>query len=132
MNKKTWIAVLAVVLVAVLAVGMLLLYHGTRPEGVTGDKKITVKVVHKDKTEKIFTYETNAEYLGTVLSGAGLLQGDEGPYGLMIHTVDGEKADWNVDQSYWAVYQGEEYATVGIDQMVIRDGDAFSLVYTIG
>jgi hypothetical protein len=132
MNKKTWIAVLAVVLVAVLAVGMLLLYHYTRPEGVTGDKKITVKVVHKDKTEKVFTYETNEEYLGPVLSGAGLLQGDEGPYGLMIHTVDGEKADWNVDQSYWAVYQGEEYATVGIDQMVIRDGDTFSLVYTIG
>jgi hypothetical protein len=132
MKKKTWIAVLAVVLVAVLAVGMLLLYHYTRPEGVTGDKKITVKVVHKDKTEKVFTYETNEEYLGPVLSGAGLLQGDEGPYGLMIHTVDGEKADWNVDQSYWAVYQGEEYATVGIDQMVIRDGDTFSLVYTIG
>jgi hypothetical protein len=132
MNKKTWIAVLAVLLVAVLAVGMLLLYHYTRPEGVTGDKKITVKVVHKDKTEKVFTYETNEEYLGPVLSGAGLLQGDEGPYGLMIHTVDGEKADWNVDQSYWAVYQGEEYATVGIDQMVIRDGDTFSLVYTIG
>jgi hypothetical protein len=132
MNKKTWIAVLAVLLVAVLAVGMLLLYHYTRPEGVTGDKKITVKVVHKDKTEKVFTYETNEEYLGPVLSGAGLLQGDEGPYGLMIHTVDGEKADWNVDQSYWAVYQGEEYATVGIDQMVIQDGDTFSLVYTIG
>jgi hypothetical protein len=132
MKKKTWIAVLAVLLVAVLAVGMLLLYHYTRPEGVTGDKKITVKVVHKDKTEKVFTYETNEEYLGPVLSGAGLLQGDEGPYGLMIHTVDGEKADWNVDQSYWAVYQGEEYATVGIDQMVIRDGDTFSLVYTIG
>ena len=132
MNKKTWITVLAVVLVAVLAVGMLLLYHYTRPEGVTGDKKITVKVVHKDKTERVFTYETNEEYLGPVLSGAGLLQGDEGPYGLMIHTVDGEKADWNVDQSYWAVYQGEEYATVGIDQMVIRDGDIFSLVYTIG
>ena len=132
MNKKTWIAVLAVVLVAVLAVGMLALYGFTRPDAVSGDKHITVKVVHKDKTEKVFTYETNEEYLGKVLSGAGLLQGDEGPYGLMIHTVDGEKADWNVDQSYWAVYQGEEYATVGIDQMVIRDGDAFSLVYTIG
>lgn len=132
MKKKSLIIVLAAVLVLSLAAGMLALYRFTRPDTVQGDKHITVTVMHKDKTEKVFEYDTNEEYLGTVLSGAGLIQGDDGPYGMMIHTVDGEKADWNVDQSYWAVYQGEEYATVGIDQLVINDGDNFALVYTIG
>lgn len=132
MKKKALLITLAAVLVLALAAGMLALYRFTRPDAVAGDKRIAVTVVHKDGTERVFEYDTDEEYLGTVLSGAGLLQGDEGPYGLMIHTVDGEKADWNTDQSYWAVYQGEEYATVGIDQLVIKDGDTFSLVYTIG
>ena len=50
----------------------------------------------------------------------------------MISTVDGELADWNVDQGYWALYIGEEYATTGIDLTPIHDGDSFSLEYTIG
>ena len=50
----------------------------------------------------------------------------------MISTVDGELADWNVDQGYWAVYEGEEYAMQGIDQTPVYDGSTFKLVYTIG
>lgn len=133
MKKKetTWIIV-AVVAILALVVGMLGLYRFTRPEPTEGEKRVSVTVVHKDGTEKVFEYVTNEEYLGTVLSGSGLIQGDEGPYGLMIHTVDGEKADWNRDQSYWALYIGEEYATTGIDQTPIQDGAAYSLVYAIG
>ena len=47
-------------------------------------------------------------------------------------TVDGELADWNVDQGYWALYIGEDYATTGIDTTPIHDGDVFTLEYTIG
>ena len=50
----------------------------------------------------------------------------------MISAVDGEVADWNVDQSYWAIFIGEEYATTGADQIPIYGGDVFKLVYTIG
>ena len=53
-------------------------------------------------------------------------------YGLMITTVDGETADWNVDQSYWALYIGQEYASTGADTTPVNDGDSFGLVYTIG
>ena len=131
MKKWIWIPV-AVLLLVALAVGMLAVYHATRPETTAGDKRITVTVVHKDGTEKEFTYDTEAEYLGQVLTDAGLIQGDQGDYGLMIHTVDGEKADWNADQSYWALYVGEEYGVTGVDQTPISDGDTFKLVYTIG
>lgn len=95
-------------------------------------KQITVTVVHKDGSSKEFTYETNEQYLGTVLKEAGLIQGEDGPYGLMISTVDGELADWNVDQGYWALYVGEEYAVTGIDMTPITDGGSYSLEYTIG
>lgn len=122
----------AILLLTLLIGGMLYLYQNFAPQPVEGDKHITVTVVHKDGTSKEFTYDTNEEFLGTVLQGAGLIDGEEGPYGLMISTVDGELADWNVDQSYWALYVGEEYAVTGIDTTPIHDGDTFSLVYTIG
>ena len=50
----------------------------------------------------------------------------------MITTVDGETADWNADQSYWALYIGQEYASTGADTTPVNDGDSFGLVYTIG
>lgn len=133
MKNKTWIWIVAAVLaLALLVGGMVALYLQFRPEAVAGDKHFTVTVVHKDGSAKEFTYDTDEEYLGAVLQAEGLIQGKQGPYGLMISTVDGELADWNVDQGYWALYIGEEYATTGIDTTPIHDGDAFKLEYTIG
>lgn len=133
MSNKKWIVMIAAVLaLAALAAGMVALYLKNRPEPLAGEKEITVTVVHKDGTQKEFTYVTQEEYLGSVLLGAGLIDGEESTYGLMISTVDGETADWNVDQSYWALYIGEEYATTGVDTTPVQDGAAYSLVYTIG
>lgn len=126
-NKKSWIAAIALVAVVAIMAGIWLI---TRPKPVEGEKTITVTVVHKNGTEKAFTYHTDAEYLGAVLYGEGLIKAegvDEG----MFNVVDGEKADWNADQSYWSLYIGEEYAQTGVDTTVIKDGDSFRLVYTV-
>lgn len=128
-NKKILIAIVALIAVVAVMVGV---WFATRPEPVEGDKTITVTVVHKDKTEKVFTYHTDEEYLGPVLLAEELVVGENGPYGLSIHTVDGEKADWNVDQGWWQIFIGEESATLGADSITIKDGDTFKLVYTIG
>lgn len=127
-NKKLIVAIVAVVALIALMVGI---YFATRPETAEGAKAITVTVVHKDGTEKVFTYKTDAEFLGQVLYGEGLIKAegvDEG----MFNIVDGEKADWNTDKSYWSLYEGEEYAMQGVDTTPIEDGDSFKLVYTIG
>ena len=123
-----------------LAVGILLcvvavfavIYGLTRPETAIGSKEITVEVVHGDGAVAEFAYQTDAEYLGEVLIEDGLIEGEEGAYGLYIKVVDGERADYDADGAYWAFYQGEEYATQGIDQTPIYDGDSFRLVYTYG
>ena len=128
-NKKLIIAV--VTMVAVIAV-MAGIFVATRPEPVAGGKNITVTVIHKDGSEKVFSYATDAEYLGEVIVSEGLVNGEEGPYGLYFDTVDGETADWNVDQSYWSILIGEEYATIGADGIALADGGEYSLVYTIG
>lgn len=128
MNKKIWIAVIALVAVVGLMVGV---WFATRPESQKGGKTITVTVVHGDKTEKSFTYQTDAEYLGDVLYAEGLIKAENIDDG-MFNIVDGEKADWNENKSYWSLYVGEEYAMTGVDTTPINDGDTFKLVYTIG
>jgi len=128
-NKKLVIAAVALVAVVAILMGV---YFATRPATSQGAKEITVTVVHKDASEKVFTYRTDEEFLGPVILGEGLVVGENGPYGLMISAVDGETAVYETDGAYWALFVGEEYAMSGADTTPIADGDAFKLVYTIG
>ena len=92
----------------------------------------TVTVIHKDQSEKTFTYTSNEEFVGTVLKAEGLIKGNDGPYGLEITEVDGEQAIYATDGAYWAVYVGEEYAMTGIDTTPITQNGQYKLVYTVG
>ena len=100
------------------------------PQKAEGQATITVLVVHKDGTEKTFTYTTDEEFVGPVLEADGLIVGNAGPYGMEITHVDGEKAVYTEDKAYWAVYEGEEYALQGIDTTPVVDGKIYKLVYT--
>ncbi len=130
-NKKLILTAIAIVAAIAVMAGVFL---ATRPETAAGAKHITVTVVHADSSEKVFEYDTDEEYLGSVLLNEGLVEGEEGPYGLVISAVDGEEAIWEVSQSYWAILVGpnDEFATTGADGIVLNDGDVFKLVYTIG
>ena len=125
-NKKLIFALIALVLVIGVFAGV---WFATRPQAVEGSKTFTVQVVHGDKTEKTLTYTTNEEKLGAFLEAEGLIIGSGDG---MFHTVDGEKADWSVNQSYWALYLNGEYATAGIYDTDIVDGTAYKLEYTLG
>ena len=128
-NKKLILGVAAIALAAAL---MIAVYFSTRPETVQGLKNFTVEVVHSDGAARTFAYNTDAEYLGKVLLSEGLIRGETGEFGLYVTTVDGEDAIYAEDGSYWALYEGEDYAMQGIDQTPIADGGEYSLVYTIG
>ena len=124
---------LAILLCAVMLLG--LAACGEKQEeapGATGGAAVSfaVIVVHQDGSEKTFTYETNEEFVGPVLTEAGLLKGNAGPYGLEITEVDGEKAVYSEDGAYWAVYEGEEYALQGIDTTPVKEGQVYKLVWT--
>ena len=128
-NKKIIIAAIALV---VLIAAMAVIYASTRPATAEGEKSFTVEVIHGDGSEKTFTYQTDAEYLGEVLLDEGLIQGEVNQFGLYIITVDGEDAIYEEDGAYWALYEGDDYAQQGIDETPILDGSEFSLVYTVG
>ena len=128
-NKKT-VAIGAIVLAALLVI-FGIVWFTTRPETSTGSKTITVEVIHKDESKKTFTYKTDAEYLADVLVGEGLVEDNQDQYGLMIQEVDGERAVYEEDQSYWSILQNGEYAQLGASSLPIYDGDVISLVYTV-
>ena len=128
-NKK--LMIVAIALIACVA-AMLGIFMATRPETTAGSKTITVTVVHKDGSEKVFNCITEEEYLGKVLVNENIVVGNYGEFGLYFDTADGETADWNVDNGWWQVFIGEEAAMVGADQIPIANGNTFKLVYTIG
>jgi len=126
-NKKLVIALVALVAVVGLLLGI---WAANRPETSEGTKAYTVTVVHADGSQKVFEYTTDAEYLDDALLAEGLIAGEEGPYGLTLITVDGEDAVWDTDNAYWSLYIGEEYATTGLSDTPVNDGDVFKLEYT--
>ncbi len=119
-------------LAVLLSLMLVVSFFGCAPKTNPGEKSFTLVVVHGDGAEKEFSYVTEEEYLGTVLQAEGVIEGSEGPYGMMISKVDGESAVYEVDGAYWAVYEGEEYAMQGIDKTPIVDGGVYKLVYTKG
>ncbi len=128
-NKKLVIGIIAlVVVIALMAVAFVFL----RPQGQEGTKSFTVIVTHGDGSQKEFQYTSDEEFLGTVILAEGLAVGEEGPYGLYIQSVDGEKAVYEEDGAYWSLTVNGEYATAGADMTPIEDGAVYALVYTRG
>ena len=125
MKKKTLIGCGALVAACLLAA---LLYLQTRPETAAGDKTIDVVVVHGDGSEAAFQYQTDAEYLGDVLTENGLVEGTESTYGLFITTVDGETAEGN---QWWCITQDGQMVETGADTTPIADGDHFELTMSV-
>ena len=93
---------------------------------------ITVEVINSAGEHTDHTITTTASMLADALLEAGFVEGPVEEYGLYITTVDGETADWNTDQAYWALSQNGEYLMTGASDTPIHDGDHYELTYTKG
>ena len=126
-NKKLIIAAVAIVAVIAILLGV---YAATRPEAVEGEKNVTVVIVYQDGTEKSLEYTTEAEYLADLLIAEGLVDGySSDEFGYTITAVDGIYLDWATDNAYWALYEGDAYATESAAGIVLTDGGVYKLVY---
>ena len=129
--KKKQIIAFAVFIVLLLAI--FLVWHFNRPIPVQGMKSITLEVIHSNGASVSFTIKSDAENLGEALrSAVGLISGEDGPYGLMVNTVDEETADWDRDRSWWCLTKDGERVDTGVDSTVISDGEHYEFTYTIG
>lgn len=92
-------------------------------------KTFTVEVVDKEKNKTTMTVKTDMETVGEVLQEAKLLGGEQGEYGLYIHSVNGIPVDYERDQAYWAFYVNGEYAVTGVDMTESEDGAVYTFAW---
>jgi len=130
MKKKFLGVVIGVIVVAVLAVGLWLVYDNFREKPVEGSKTITVEIINGD-SDKTITIKTDAEYLRAALEEEDLIAGDESDYGLYVKTVDGYTVD-EANQEWWCFTKDGETLYTGVDDTPIADGDKYEITLTVG
>ncbi|MBQ8587467.1 MAG: DUF4430 domain-containing protein [Oscillospiraceae bacterium] len=127
--KKTILIVVAAVLVVALMLGAYFLF---REKATEGEKAITITVIDSTGKEIVYELHTDALYLIQAMDEAeGLTyEGEEGPYGMMISHINGEKAVYEEDNAYWGFNVNGSYCNYGVSEQPVNDGDAFEIVYT--
>ena len=83
-------------------------------------------VVDKDGKETKFEIHTDKKTVGEALVDLKLIEGEDGPYGLYVKKVNGIKADYDVDKTYWAFYINGEMAMTGVDVTNVEAGATYS------
>lgn len=129
MKKNTKLILAIVALVALIGI-FLGVYFATRPQPEDGVKNITIEIVYADGSVKTLTYETEAQYLSEILLEKELVTGyTSEEFGFTIESVDGIMLDWAKDGAYWALYEGDTYASTSAAGIVLTDGGVYRLVY---
>ena len=90
-----------------------------------GSKTIEVEVKVEEQSVT-FTIHTDAKTLGETLLAHKLIEGEDGPYGLYVKKVNGITADYDVDGTYWAFYEGDDYGMTGVDLTEIEAGATYA------
>ena len=123
--------IIAAVCLAACAAVLFAVWRLNAPRGSAGSKAVSVQVVHKDGSSKGFDLHTDEEFLGRALVEGGVVEDNQGPYGLYILTADGETAD-EAAQEWWQITRGGESLTTGADSTPIADGERYELTLTVG
>lgn len=92
-----------------------------------GSKTVNVTVKAGDD-EVTFTIHSDERYLGDALLEHGLIDGDQGEFGLYVKKVNGILADYDIDKTYWGFYKSGEMMMVGVSGAEFADGDSYELV----
>lgn len=91
-----------------------------------GKTEFGFTVVDKDGNATEFEIHTDKATVGEALIELNLIAGDEGEYGLYVKQVNGITADYDVDQTYWAFYVNDAYATAGVDATAVEAGAKYA------
>lgn len=91
-----------------------------------GSTVFTVVVTDLEGVETTYEVHTDAATVGEALQALGLLEGEQGDYGLYITSVNGIPLKWEEDGKYWAFYIDGEYAMSGVDRTDVTAGATYS------
>ena len=92
-----------------------------------GETQFELTVADAEGKEIVFDISTNQTIVGDALLELKLIEGEEGPYGLYVKSVNGLVADYDTNGTYWAFYVDGAYAMSGVDTTEIEEGVAYAL-----
>ena len=93
-----------------------------------GSKTVEVEVIVEEQSVT-FTVRTDKEMLGDALMEHGLIDGEQGAYGLYVKVVNGMTADYDVNQRYWSFSKSGEGLMTGVDMEAVEDGAHYEITY---
>lgn len=123
--------IIAAIVFVVLLAAALVAWKMTAPKGTEGAKAYTFTVVDAEGEEIVHKLTTDEEMLGDALMNEGLLEGEEGEYGLYVKSVGGITADES-NQEWWCLTKGGEAVMTGVDSTPVEDGAAYEFTLTVG
>lgn len=91
-----------------------------------GAKSFYLSVFYEDGTSNNVIVNTDQKTVGEALIDLGIIDGENGPYGLYIKKINGVTADYETTGTYWAFYIDGDYAATGADMTEIKNGTLYS------
>lgn len=131
MNRKSKIiiGILVAVIVAAVAVSGIIMWT-TKANNPNGPKTITFTVI-AENVKRVYTIDTNEQYLRGALEQESLVEGIVSQYGLFVTAVDEIDADAEKEE-WWCFTKSGEMLPAGVDTTPISDGDSFEATLTVG
>ena len=126
-NKKLLSLILSMMLIVAMAFSMTACGDNNQEKPNTeGQAVFNFVVVDAEGNETYFEIHTDKTTVGEALLEMQLIEGEEGPYGLYVKSVNGITADYDADQTYWAFYINGEMAMTGVDATEVEAGATYS------
>lgn len=94
-----------------------------------GEKTVEVELKAEEKSIT-FTIKTDKATLGEALTEHNLVSGENSPYGLYIKSVNGIRADYDIDKAFWALTKDGQSLLTAADKTEISDKEHYEIVYT--
>ncbi len=122
MNKKNLFVRISLVFALILLVAAVAVGCGEEKTDVPVECTFSFTAVFADGSTEEHTITTTAKTVGEALISEGLIEGEDGAYGMYVKKVCGVTADYDIDGTYWALYVNGEYGMTGVEKLECSEG----------
>lgn len=85
-----------------------------------------LEVEFESGAKSYYKINTDKKYVGEALKELKIIDGENGPYGLYVLTVDGETHKYEDNKKFWEFYVDGKPSPMGVDKVNVQDGAVYS------
>ena len=92
----------------------------------SGSRSFYLDIEFENGSKSYYEVGTDKEYVGEALRELKIIDGENGPYGLYVLTVDGETHKYEESKKFWELAIDGTPSPYGVDKVKIQDGEHYS------